>query len=120
MNYKVFTSESVAAGHPDKICDQISDAIVDAALEQDPQSRVAIETLVTTNRVVLAGEVTTKAKINFRRVAQETIKELGYNNGLYNFSHKSPITSLIHQQSPEISIGVDTGGAGDQGMMFGY
>ena len=86
MNYKIFTSESVSAGHPDKICDQISDAIVDAALKNDPQSRVAVETLVTANQVVLAGEVTTHSKISFSKVAQEVIKDLGYVNGRYNFS----------------------------------
>src|SRR3990170_1887187 len=120
MNYKIFTSESVAAGHPDKICDQISDAIVDSALEQDQKSRVAVETLVTTNRIVLAGEVTTNANLNFQKTAQDVVKDLGYSNGRFNFSHASPVTVLIHKQSPEISIGVDSGGAGDQGMMFGY
>jgi len=120
MNYKVFTSESVSAGHPDKICDQISDAIVDAALKNDPQSRVAVETLVTANQVVLAGEVTTHSKISFSKVAQEVIKDLGYVNGRYNFSYKSPIYEFVHQQSPEIAVGVDSGGAGDQGMMFGF
>ncbi len=120
MNYKIFTSESVAAGHPDKICDQISDAVVDAALENDPKSRVAVETLVTTNKVVLAGEVTTNANLKFNKIASSVIKELGYTNGRFNFSYKSPITILIHRQSPEISLGVDSGGAGDQGMMFGY
>jgi len=115
-----FTSESVAAGHPDKICDQISDAIVDAALAVDPTARVAVETLVTTNRVVLAGEVTCKKKLDYEGIARKTIKSLGYTNGKFNFSHKSPISVYIHQQSPDIAGGVDDGGAGDQGMMFGY
>jgi S-adenosylmethionine synthetase len=115
-----FTSESVAAGHPDKICDQISDAIVDAAIAIDPKSRVAVETLVTTNQVVLAGEVTVPKKINYEKIARGIIKELGYTNGIYHFNHKSPISVYIHEQSPDIAVGVDDGGAGDQGMMFGY
>ncbi len=120
MKYQHFTSESVAAGHPDKICDQISDAIVDAALAIDPKSRVAVETLVTTNRVVLAGEVTVPQKIDYEKIARGVIKSLGYTNGIYNFSYKSPISVYIHEQSPDIAAGVDSGGAGDQGMMFGF
>jgi len=115
-----FTSESVAAGHPDKICDQISDAIVDAALSIDPKARVAVETLVTTNRVVLAGEVTCKKKLDYEKIARKTIRSLGYTKGIYNFTDTSPISIYIHQQSPDIAVGVDDGGAGDQGMMFGY
>lgn len=115
-----FTSESVAAGHPDKICDQISDAVVDAALTIDPKSRVAVETLVTTNRVVLAGEVTCPKPIDYETIARSVIKSLGYTNGMFDFSYKSPISVYIHEQSPDIAMGVDTGGAGDQGMMFGY
>ncbi|MEK7544403.1 MAG: methionine adenosyltransferase [Patescibacteria group bacterium] len=115
-----FTSESVASGHPDKICDQISDAIVDAALTVDPTSRVAIETLVTTNRVVLAGEVTCPKRLPYESIAREVIRSLGYTDGIYNFSHRSPMSIYIHEQSPDIAVGVDTGGAGDQGMMFGY
>lgn len=115
-----FTSESVAAGHPDKICDQISDAIVDAALSVYPKSRVAIETLVTTNRVVLAGEVTCPKRLPYESIARDVIRSLGYTNGIYNFSHLSPMSIYIHEQSPDIAVGVDTGGAGDQGMMFGY
>lgn len=115
-----FTSESVASGHPDKICDQISDAIVDAALSVDPMSRVAVETLVTTNRIVLAGEVTCVKKLDYEKIARSVIKSLGYDKKLYNFSHKSPISIYIHEQSPDIAVGVDDGGAGDQGMMFGY
>ncbi|MFZ5845680.1 MAG: S-adenosylmethionine synthetase N-terminal domain-containing protein, partial [Patescibacteria group bacterium] len=115
-----FTSESVASGHPDKICDQISDAIVDAALALYPKSRVAVETLVTADRVVLAGEVTTPKKLNYERIARNVIKSLGYTKDLYNFTYKSPVSVYIHEQSPDIATGVDTGGAGDQGMMFGY
>lgn len=120
MNVTHFTSESVAAGHPDKICDQISDAIVDAALRVDKYSRVAVETLVTKDRVVLAGEVTCPKKLNYESIARKTIFSLGYTNGEYNFSHESPVSVYIHAQSPDIALGVDTGGAGDQGMMFGY
>lgn len=115
-----FTSESVAAGHPDKICDQISDAIVDAALTVDPKSRVAVETLVTADRIVMAGEVTCLESLPYAKIARETIKSLGYTKSLYHFSDKSPISVYIHQQSPDIAAGVDDGGAGDQGMMFGY
>ncbi|MEN8253585.1 MAG: S-adenosylmethionine synthetase N-terminal domain-containing protein, partial [Patescibacteria group bacterium] len=118
--YKYFTSESVAAGHPDKICDQISDAVVDACLKRDKYSRVAVETLVTSNRVVIAGEVTCNGRIAYKAIARDKIKELGYDNGLYNFNHKSPIDLYVHQQSSDIAVGVDDGGAGDQGMMFGY
>ncbi len=118
--FTTFTSESVCAGHPDKICDQISDAILDAAYSQDKYSRVAVETLVTKNYIVLAGEVTTKGKINYKKIAQGVIKNLGYTDEKLNFSHRSPITVKIHTQSPEIAKGVDKNGAGDQGMMFGY
>lgn len=115
-----FTSESVASGHPDKICDQISDAVVDAALSVDPKARVAVETLVTTNQVVMAGEVTCTRKLPFAKIAAGVIKDLGYTNGVYNFSFHSPMSVFIHEQSPDIATGVDDGGAGDQGMMFGY
>jgi len=120
MNYKVFTSESVAAGHPDKICDQISDAIVDEAIAANPNSKVAVETLVTKNRVVIAGEVTTTKKLRYKEIAKGVISDLGYTKKDYGFSYHSPIEVYIHHQSPEIALGVDTGGAGDQGMMFGY
>lgn len=120
MEYKYFTSESVCAGHPDKICDQISDAVVDAALGFDPKSRVAVETLVTTNHVTMAGEVTCKKSLDFRKIAREVIRDLGYTNKLFGFYHKSPIDVFIHQQSGDIALGVDNGGAGDQGIMFGY
>lgn len=120
MNYKYFTSESVASGHPDKICDQISDSILDSCLNQDPMSHVAVECLVTTNHVTLAGEIKSKAKVKYTDIAREVIKNLGYTKDVYNFTYKSPIDDFIHQQSPDIAIGVDKGGAGDQGMMFGY
>ena len=115
-----FTSESVCSGHPDKICDQISDAIVDAALTADPKSRVAVETLVTTNRVVLAGEVTVPKKLDYAGIARATIRRLGFTKSIYGFTDTSPISVYIHEQSPDIARGVDDGGAGDQGMMFGY
>jgi S-adenosylmethionine synthetase len=115
-----FTSESVAAGHPDKICDQISDAVLDAALSADPMSRVAVETLVTVNRVVMAGEVTCPTKLNYASIARGVVQSLGYTRALYNFSDRSPVSVYIHQQSPDIAAGVADGGAGDQGMMFGY
>ena len=115
-----FTSESVASGHPDKICDQISDAVVDAALSVDPFSRVAVETLVTTNRIVMAGEVTGKKKLPYEKIARNTVKSLGYTKDAYNFTYKSPVSLYIHEQSPDIAAGVNDGGAGDQGMMFGF
>jgi S-adenosylmethionine synthetase len=115
-----FTSESVAAGHPDKVCDQISDAVVDAALSVDPKSRVAVETLVTVNRVVMAGEVTCPKKLDYEHIARSVVKSLGYTKKIYNFTDKSPVSVYIHHQSPDIAVGVDAGGAGDQGMMFGY
>jgi S-adenosylmethionine synthetase len=120
MKYPIFASESVCEGHPDKICDQISDAVLDAALTIYPKSRVAVETLVTKNKVVLAGEVTCPKKINYQKVAREVIKSLGYIKEDFGFWDKSPIEVYIHQQSPDISVGVDDGGAGDQGMMYGY
>lgn len=115
-----FTSESVCSGHPDKICDQISDAILDAVLTQDRYGHVACETLVGFNRVVIAGEVTANAKIDFKKIAKEQIRRLGYTDSVYNFSDKSPINVYVHEQSPEIAVGVDKQGAGDQGQMYGY
>jgi len=115
-----FTSESVCAGHPDKICDQISDAIVDAVLSQDPYGHVAVETMAAHGHVVLAGEVTANAKVNFEQVARDQIKRLGYTDIKSGFSYTSPIATYIHEQSQEIKVGVDHKGAGDQGMMFGF
>jgi len=111
----------VTEGHPDKIADQISDAILDACLEQDPYSRVACETLTCTGLVVVAGEITTKAYVDFQTVVRETVKEIGYDDALKGFdSNTCAVISTINRQSPDIAQGVDTGGAGDQGMMFGY
>lgn len=117
----LFTSESVTEGHPDKISDQISDAILDAALEKDPKARVACETLVTTGLVVVAGEITTDAVIDYGRVAREAIREIGYTRAKYGFDCDTcAVLSALDRQSPDIAMGVDTGGAGDQGLMFGY
>jgi S-adenosylmethionine synthetase len=117
----LFTSESVTEGHPDKIADQISDAVLDAALAQDPTSRVACETLITTGLVVMAGEITTKAHVDYGKIARETIRNIGYTRGKYGFDCDTcSVLSAIDRQSPDIAIGVDTGGAGDQGLMFGF
>ena len=117
----LFTSESVTEGHPDKIADQISDAVLDAALSEDPTARVACETLVTTGLVVMAGEITTKAQIDYSKVARETIREIGYTRGKFGFDCDTcSVLSAIDRQSPDIAMGVDTGGAGDQGLMFGF
>ena len=117
----LFTSESVTEGHPDKISDQISDAILDAALAKDPMARVACETLVTTGLVVVAGEITTDAVIDYGRVAREAIREIGYTRAKYGFDCDTcAVLSALDRQSPDIAMGVDTGGAGDQGLMFGY
>jgi S-adenosylmethionine synthetase len=126
-NY-LFTSESVSEGHPDKVCDQISDAILDALLAQDKYSRVACESLVKTGLVVIAGEITTKAVVDYAKIARETIDEIGYNDGALGFDAKScGVILSVEQQSPDIAMGVTEGeglhaeqGAGDQGMMFGY
>src|SRR5687768_12258321 len=117
----LFTSESVTEGHPDKIADQISDSVLDAVLSQDTKSRVACETLVTTGLVVLAGEITTNAIVDFQEVARAAIREVGYTRAKYGFDADTcGVLSSLHKQSPDISMGVDTGGAGDQGLMFGY
>jgi S-adenosylmethionine synthetase len=117
----LFTSESVTEGHPDKIADQVSDAILDACLEQDPYSRVAAETLTATGLVVIAGEITTKAYVDFQSLVRGVVASIGYDNALYGFdSNTCAVISSINKQSGDISQGVDTGGAGDQGMMFGY
>ncbi len=115
-----FASESVCAGHPDKLADQISDAVLDACLQQDARSRTAVEVLVANNRVILAGEVKTNAQLDLVAIARQQIKRLGYTEPAWGFSDQSPIDNFIHEQSPEIGIGVDDHGAGDQGMMFGY
>ena len=122
----LFTSESVTEGHPDKICDQISDAILDEFLKQDPDSRVAVETLTTTGIVVVAGEVTSKARFDIQDIVRKTIREIGYDNPQYGFDADScSVLISLHAQSPDISMGVTANdnkdqGAGDQGLMFGY
>ncbi len=120
MSY-LFTSESVSEGHPDKICDQISDAVLDAILSTDPDGRVACETMVTTGLVLIAGEITTDTYVDFEEVARRVIRDIGYTKSEYRFDADScSVLTSIHQQSADISRGVDRGGAGDQGMMFGY
>ena len=120
-NRYLFTSESVTEGHPDKIADQISDSILDACLSEDVNSRVACETLTATGLVVIAGEITTKAYVDFQSLVRGTISAIGYNNALYGFdSNTCAVISSINKQSGDIAMGVDTGGAGDQGMMFGF
>lgn len=122
----LFTSESVTEGHPDKICDQISDAILDDLIKQDPQSRVACETLVTTGLVLIAGEITSNGFCDFQNVVRTTVKEIGYTRAKYGFDYETCcVISSIHEQSPDIALGVDESddhqqGAGDQGLMFGY
>jgi S-adenosylmethionine synthetase len=117
----LFTSESVTEGHPDKIADQISDAILDAILAQDPVGRVACETLVTTGLAIIAGEITTSCYVDFPKIVRETIKDVGYTRAKFGFdSETCAVLSSIHEQSPDIAQGVDPGGAGDQGLMFGY
>jgi len=117
----LFTSESVTEGHPDKISDQISDAVLDAALTVDPKARVACETLVTTGLVVVAGEITTDAVLDYSKIARETIREIGYTHSSYGFDCDTcAVLSALDRQSPDIAMGVDTGGAGDQGLMFGF
>jgi len=117
----LFTSESVTEGHPDKISDQISDAVLDAALTADPKARVACETLVTTGLVVVAGEITTEAVLDYSKIARETIREIGYTHSSYGFDCDTcAVLSALDRQSPDIAMGVDTGGAGDQGLMFGF
>ncbi len=135
MSARLFTSESVTEGHPDKICDQISDAILDAMLEQDPGSRVAVETMVTTGLVHVAGEVTTEAYVEIPRIVRDTVLSIGYDSSTKGFDGEScGVEVSIGQQSPDIAQGVDTAyenrtggydpldkqGAGDQGLMFGY
>lgn len=117
----LFTSESVAEGHPDKIADQISDAILDAIMEKDPMGRVACEALVTTGMAIVAGEITTDCYVDIPTIVRQTIKEIGYTNPVYGFDYETcGVLTSINEQSPDIALGVDTGGAGDQGLMFGY
>jgi S-adenosylmethionine synthetase len=120
-NKYLFTSESVTEGHPDKVADQVSDAILDAIYEKDPNGRVACETLVTTGLAFVAGEITTSCYVEIPKIIRRTIKEIGYNNPEYGFDHMTcGVITAVQEQSPDIALGVDTGGAGDQGMMFGY
>ena len=118
---RLFTSESVTEGHPDKVADQISDAILDAIIADDPVARVACETLVTTGLACVAGEITTKTYVDIPRIVRSTIERIGYTDAAYGFdAHTCAVINSIGTQSPDIAMGVDTGGAGDQGMMFGY
>ena len=120
-NKRIFTSESVTEGHPDKICDQISDAILDDILSQDPNSRVACEVSVTTGLVLVMGEVTTKGYCDVQKIVRQVVDEIGYNRGKFGFdSENLAVLVALNEQSPDIAMGVDTDGAGDQGMMFGY
>jgi S-adenosylmethionine synthetase len=119
-NY-LFTSESVTEGHPDKIADQISDAVLDAFLAQDPMSRVACETLLTTGLIMVAGEITSKGRVEIDDLARKVVSDIGYNRAKYGFDAETcGVITAVHRQSPDIAMGVDTGGAGDQGLMFGY
>jgi S-adenosylmethionine synthetase len=121
MRNFLFTSESVTEGHPDKIADQISDAVLDEVMSQDPKGRVACETLVTTGLIVVSGEITTSAHVNYDELARETVRQIGYDNADYGFdSNTCAVVCTVKRQSPDIAMGVDTGGAGDQGLMFGY
>ena len=121
MKKYYFTSESVTEGHPDKICDNISDTILDECLKQDRESRVAIETFVSNNNVTIAGQITTKANINIEQIVREKLKEIGYDNAKTDIDYRTCKSNIdITKQSPDIALGVDVGGAGDQGIMFGY
>ena len=117
----LFTSESVTEGHPDKVADQISDAILDAILEKDPKGRVACETMVTTGMAFVSGEITTSTYVDIPKIVRRTIQGIGYDNPEFGFDYQTcAVITAIQEQSPDIAMGVDTGGAGDQGMMFGY
>lgn len=121
MGTKYFSSESVTEGHPDKMCDQISDAILDAAIKDDPNSRVACETFVTTGMVLVGGEITTETYVDVPRLIRNIVQDIGYTNPHYGFDYEScAILNTIQEQSPDIALGVDQQGAGDQGLMFGY
>ena len=121
MSKHLFTSESVTEGHPDKIADQISDAILDDLLTQDSESRVACETMVSTGLVLISGEIRTNGYADIQKIARRVIREIGYDNAEYGFDHKAcSVITAINEQSPDIAMGVDPGGAGDQGMMFGF
>ena len=116
-----FTSESVTEGHPDKVCDYISDSILDECLKQDENSRVAVETFASKNKITIAGQITTNAKINVEEIARNVLKEIGYDNEQTDIDYRTcNIDVNITTQSPDIAMGVDIGGAGDQGIMFGY
>ena len=118
---RLFTSESVTEGHPDKMADQISDAVLDAVLREDPHGRVACETLLTTGLVIVAGEITTSAKLDYGRIARDTVREIGYTRAKYGFDCDTcAVITAVDTQSPDIAMGVDIGGAGDQGLMFGF
>src|SRR5437879_13111100 len=117
----IFTSESVTEGHPDKMADQVSDAVLDAIIAQDPVGRVACETVLTTGLVVVAGEITTSCYVDIPRVARETIRQVGYTRAKYGFDYETcGVITAIDEQSGDIAMGVDNLGAGDQGLMFGY
>src|SRR5438552_9960852 len=117
----IFTSESVTEGHPDKIADQISDAVLDAVMANDPSGRVACEVLVTTGTCVVAGEITTTCYVDIPKIARDTIQYVGYTDATFGFDYKTcGVLNAVQSQSPDIAMGVDTGGAGDQGLMFGY
>ena len=121
MSHTLFTSESVTEGHPDKVADQISDAVLDAMLKDDPGSRVACETLVTTGMAVIAGEITSTSQVDVPGLVRKTLLEIGYDDAEYGIDGATcEVILTLHKQSPHIAMGVDTGGAGDQGMMFGY
>ncbi|MFH1798633.1 MAG: methionine adenosyltransferase [Candidatus Omnitrophota bacterium] len=121
MNKHLFTSESVTEGHPDKVCDQISDAILDAIYRKDPSGRVACEAMVTTGLAFVAGEITTSSYVDIPKIVRETIRKIGYTSAQYGFDYLTcGVITSIQEQSPDIAMGVATGGAGDQGMMFGY
>lgn len=120
-NHYLFTSESVSEGHPDKICDQVSDAVLDAMLKDDPQSRVACECFATTGLIVVGGEITTETYVDLQKLVRGVIRDIGYEHAGYRFDADScSVINVINHQSPDIAMGVDSGGAGDQGMMFGY